>query len=888
MTNNPYIRTEYLLFFLAFSISNIWAGQTGKITGRVIDASNNEIIVGTNVFIEGTNFGAATDLEGDFVILNIPPGIYTLTAAMIGYKELKITNVNVSTDRTTKVDIKMQPVILIGEVIYVEAEQPLIQKDLTATEASVSAQEIKSIPVESLQDVLQLQAGIIVDSRGDFHIRGGRASEIAYMVDGVSVSDPFSGRIAVNVNQEAIQELKVISGTFNAEYGRVMSGVVEVVTKEPEDEFTFGVNLYSGDYVSSHTNLFYNIDELDPTDLYNSQIYFTGPFSIISNKLSYYVSLRKFYNDGWIYGQRRFMTYDSSNFEGNTIYLEETGDNKPVAMNSSSQYYGNIKLIYKIIPSMKLTYSFLGNYNAYRFYDHLYKYDPDGNINNFEYGYTHIINFNHTLSANTFYTINLSNYYYDLKSYLYKDLYDPRYQNPELLRNREDAFSFLTGGTNMSHFYRNTTVNVAKFDITSQVTKKHQLKSGIEIKANIIYVRSDEARYKGKQSEIFSSSTFFNLGSYSHDPLEISAYFQDKIELANMTLNLGFRYDYFNSNGKIPTDLRDPQNAYALPSAYENSKSLHQFSPRFGIAFPISASGIIHSSYGHFFQIPPFEYLYVNPRFAVAPGGLSTLMGNANLKPQSTVIYEVGLQQQLLEQIGIDVTGFYKDARNLLGTRIYETYVLGDRYARYENRNYGNIRGITLSINKRPNSYDYLTVSFDYTFQVAEGDASDPNHVFVNSQSDPPKQSNIQVVPLDWDQTHTVNLSISYNNPNLIGLGLIGQFQSGLPYTPAIQSMETTFENSGRKPFNYNIDFRISKEFEIWKNKVNVFLKVYNLFDRKNEITVYDDTGRADYSLVSHYLGVRRGYVNTLEDWLNRPDYYSEPRKVLIGFDITL
>jgi hypothetical protein len=257
------------------------------------------------------------------------------------------------------------------------------------------------------------------------------------------------------------------------------------------------------------------------------------------------------------------------------------------------------------------------------------------------------------------------------------------------------------------------------------------------------------------------------------------------------------------------------------------------------------------------------------------------------LNPQSTVIYEVGVQQEFFNQLAIDVTGYYKDVRNLLGTSIHETYALGDRYARYENLDYGNIRGITFSLNRRPSANDHVTVSFDYTFQVAEGNASDPDHEFNNQRTIPPKQTNIQVVPLNWDQRHTVNLSVSYNNPRLLSIGLIGQFQTGLPYTPEIQSLESTFENSGRKPVNYNVDLRISREFQFDKFSSTLFIKVFNLFDRLNENDVYNDTGRANYSLISQYIGERRANVNTLDEWLLRPDYYSEPRRILAGFDVS-
>lgn len=883
-----YIFRYFIIFFLLFHYS-VWAGQTGKIAGKVTDASSGEFLIGANIFLEGLPLGAASDDDGDYVILNIAPGTYTLAVLLIGYQEIKIRNVQVSIDRTTRIDFNINPTLLESEAIIVEATQPLIQRDLTASASTVSAKEISTIPVESLNDVLQLQAGIVVDKNGGIHLRGGRSNEIAYMVDGVSVSDPFNGSIAVNINQEAIQELKVISGTFNAEYGKVMSGVVEVITKDPEDEFHFGLTSYLGDYVSTHDKLFQNIDNQNPLDIYNMQLFMTGTLLLFNKKIGYYASLRRYYSSGHLYGTRRFNTADSSIFNPNSFHFEETGDGKSVPMNYTDQYFGNLKLTYQFSPVLKMYYNLLANTTRQRFYNHLYKYNPGGDSQNHEFGFTHMLGFNHTLSSNTFYTFKLSHYAFDLKSYLYEDLNDPGYQNPQLLVNREDAYSFYTGGTNLNHYYRTSTISLAKFDITSQVNKMNQVKLGLEYKTNLIEEESDQALYNGRESTIFSSASFLSAGKYAHTPFEISAYLQDKIELEKLTVNAGIRYDFFDSQGKVPRDLRDPGNTLRpADNAYRKAEPKHQFSPRIGLAFPLSASGVLHASYGHFFQIPDYRFLYQNSRFAVAPGGLNTLMGNTDLKPQSTVIYELGLQQEFAGLYGMHITGFYKDTRNLLGTNIYETYVLGDRYARYENRDYGNIKGITFSLKKFSAKDDFISFSLDYTFQIAEGNASDPNHVFNNNQGNPPKQSNIQVVPLDWDQTHTINTSVSYDNPDIISIGLIGQYQSGLPYTPAIQSIETSFENSGRMPVNFNVDMRFSKDVQAFGVPLTVFLKIYNVFDLKNELAVYNDTGRAGYSLIQRFLGSRQTTVNTLNDWIRRPDYYSEPRKVFLGITINL
>ncbi|NOY76543.1 MAG: TonB-dependent receptor plug domain-containing protein, partial [Calditrichaeota bacterium] len=482
----------FTLFLCVFFSGRAIGGQTGKLVGKVFDVDSGDPLPYANVILEKTTIGAATDMNGEFFVINIPPGVYTVTASMLGYQKMSIKNVQVFVDHTTHLRFGLKPMTLsLGKSVIVTAEQPLIQKDLTSTASSVTASEIRNMPVESFEDVLQLQAGIVKDSRGDLHIRGGRASEVAYLINGVSVSDPFSGGVAVEVNQEAIQELKVISGTFNAEYGKVMSGVVEIVTKDPSSTLTGGGSIYFGDYVSRDKKLFYNIDSVSPTDITNGQLYVSGPIPFSKKKLGFYLSTRAYHNEGWLYGQRRFNPSDSSNFQNPTsFYMQETGDKKPVPMNEQKKYYANLKVVYHFNPSVTISYNGLGNYSTYRKYNHLFKYNPDGDVHHYSYGYTHILTLNHMISPKTFYTLKYSNYFVQYRSYLYKDPNDRRYVNPELLRNREDSYSFLTGGTNMTHFNRYSAVEGIKFDITSQVSKSHQIKTGLEYKYNTLYLNN--------------------------------------------------------------------------------------------------------------------------------------------------------------------------------------------------------------------------------------------------------------------------------------------------------------------------------------------------------------------------------------------------------------
>jgi len=947
-------RPSPLIFALRLCIyifaSSLIAGTTGKVTGTVRDASTGNPLIGANIVIEGTPMGAATDITGYYVILNIKPGIYDVKAMMIGYTSIRTVGAKVSIDVTTTLNFQLQPSVLEFESVTITAERNIVRKDLTSTLSIVGSDKIAEMPVEEFEDVLALQAGIIVGTGGEIHIRGGRSSEISYLVDGISVTDPFSGELTIEIENNSIQELQVISGTFNAEYGQAMSGIIDIVTKEGGDRLRGNISFYSGDYLSRNDNLFMNIDNINFKNVSNVQISMNGPLPLFGNKLSFYLTGRYYDTQGWLYGKRRFLPSDSSNFanwdvskddvgadstantgddgEGDgsatpgepNVYVEESGDGSFIALNPLVKISAEGKLTYRLSPTIKVSYGLFWNQIDFREYSHSFKLNPDGDYQQFKYGYAQSLIWNHTLSSQTFYTLKLSDTFFDYKRYVYQDPLDSRYVDPKRLNDASQK-AFKTGGTEMWHYYRNTRSFGGKADLTSQINNSHLGKIGLEFRQHNLYFHEFELIPKKNDAGIVIrpfeptpvSSTSIANNRYRHHPVEAAAYIQDKMEFEEMIVNIGLRYDYFNANAKVPIDLRDPDNAkyfmalspqdgsvrmwreHEYDSAmgeildtvnvrgnywennYRNAKPVYNLSPRVGISYPITDQGAIHFSYGHFSQIPTFEQLYDNSEFEVWPG-LSSTMGNAELKPQRTVIYEIGLQQQLSESIGIDITGFYKDTKHLLGMEIINTYTQ-DMYARYINRDYGNVKGITLALEKRRTNSIYASI--DYTYQVAEGNASDPKQVFKDAKSN--KESEIQIVPLDWDQTHTLNFNIIISQPGNWGLSLIGRLGSGLPYTPKIENVGATFENSERKQPQYSFDLKAQKEFKIMATVYSVYVKAYNIFDRKNEKFVYSDTGRAGYT-IDPPVSVRG--VNTLNEFLTRPDYYSEPRRVIFGFSI--
>ncbi|MBN1541702.1 TonB-dependent receptor [candidate division KSB1 bacterium] len=895
-----------LLLLLVWSISApLPAGTTGKIIGRITDRETGEPLPGVNVLVEGTQLGAATDIDGNYFILRLAPGVYAIRATMIGYDNLRYEQVRVSVDKTTELNFSLSSAVLeLGTTVTVIAEKPIVERDLTSTSVTVDAQVIQRLPVTSIQDVINLQAGVV-----DGHFRGGRSGEVAYLIDGVSINDVYNNDFSLQVENQSVQELQIISGTFNAEYGQAMSGIVNVVTKEGGSTYHGQIQSYVGDYLSNHTDVFWNIDALNP--IYNFEGTLSGPLPLLGKSVTFFAAGRYADYEGALYGRNSFTPTDSSNFPSTDIrdwMIESRGiehrfsspedfarlsdslrnASDYVPMNPSQRWTGQIKLTTRVSASDKIDYEGLIQHHKYKTYNHRFRLNPDGDFWRYQTGWNNTLTWTHVFNHRTFMTTKAARFYTDYRQQVYSDPYDPRYTNPMLLMAASGS-AFLTGGQEMWHFKRNTTTSIGKIDLTSQITQTHQIKTGIELRRHRLWLRAFEIRLNretGWQPYVPTrTQNVQNNDEYLYYPIEASAYLQDKIELHYMVVNAGVRLDYFSSQGIVPINFSDP--AY---SPTRKASSEYQISPRVGLSYPITDRGAIHVSYGHFFQIPGFEHLFSNPEFELyatsnygstnPPERQPNTIGNAELKPQKTTIYEIGLQQQIGFDLSLDVTAFFKDIRNLLGTEILHT-TTGIRYARYINRDYGNVKGLTVALEKRFGGGIGATI--DYTYQIAQGNASDPTSAFLDVQAGREPQK--QLVPLNWDRTHSLNTSLTLGDPDRMSASIIGRLGSGFPYTPTEQNVRTAVENSERKPAVYTVDLYAYRRFGIANMNATVFVRVFNLFDRMNETDVYSDTGRANYSIAAERSGTIFG-VNTLDEWIRRPDFYSEPRQVMLGFSL--
>jgi outer membrane receptor protein involved in Fe transport len=891
---------KILLFYftvLICSLSFTFAGTTGKIAGNVTDSKTGEALPFVNIIIEGTNLGAATDIDGNYVILNIPPGKYNIKAQYIGYQAVVVENVSVSIDLTTTVDFTLSESAVELEEVVVQGKTDLLKKDVTSSQSLISSDEIEVLPVSEFEDVLQIQAGVSRDANGDFHIRGGRTNEIAYWVNGVSITDAYDNSRGIQIDNYSVQELQVISGTFNAEYGNAMSGIVNTVTKEGSREYHGSILLYSGDRASNFTEFFPHIDKFDLFANYNFQGSLSGPVPFTNNALTFFANARYYYDNGYLFGERRY------NPDGTE------GDGQVRPMNWSKNLYGQGNISVSPVQEVKILFEGLYSDVEYQDYNHEYRWNPDGDVRKYSRSYNLTGTITHMLSSSTFYTLKGSYFFKDFNEYLYEDPFDSRYFHPDSLI-RPDSYSFRTKGTNLHQFFRETNTMFGRVDFTSQVTQEHLIKLGGAVKSHKLYFDDytlEPLRVNGIPVEPFRPSipaeTQTNRYKYDAAPLELSGYLQDKIEYENVIINIGLRLDYFDSKGKVLVDITDP-NIYAPlrpgldtltyeerePYFYKDVTSKFKISPRFGIAYPLTATGVVHFSYGHFLQIPPFQYLFQNGPYKVPNSGLNIgVFGNPDLEPQKTVMYEIGFRQEFLEDFLIDVTGFYRDIRDwiqagaLIETRNLVTYSI------FTNRDYANVKGITLTINKRFNNY--FSFDINYTFQVAEGSNSTPEEAFdAASGNDEPS---LFLIPMDWDQNHLLNASI-YTGFDNWGISLLARYGTGLPYTPTITQYTADrgitsglVKNSRRIPSQFALDLKVDKTFHFGGLSLNVFLRVFNLLDNKNPIRVFGDTGQPDFTTETQNIGENLQRPNTPEEYVKYPDHYGEPRNIQFGIEFS-
>lgn len=777
-----------ILAFIFLFMSILWAGTTGKIAGRVLDQSTGEGLAGANVVIIGTTMGASTDQDGFYFIINVRPGAYSVRASYIGYETVTQSQVEVSVDLTTDLNYFLTPTTIIGTEVTVVAERPIIDEDVTGTALNLGADYIGRAPIIDLTDAVRQQTGVYHTGETTY-LRGGLSSEMDYRIDGASLNSGLLSDNYQRLNITAVQEVSILMGGYNAEYGQAMSGVVNVITKEaapaerslhgaleyrmrPASQYHWGRNMYD-ESLWKYTNFdlahWQEQVEAQPTVFSTYFERFYGPGTETDDPqwdgdkvptaqqlldtyqeqitphsdLGEYTERAEHDIEGSIWGSpmKNLSFLISGAYKGGVnIWPQSTPYNPEYNIQAKINYYlaNDKKLSLNLLRGWYKSSTYTeSNWNNFESSQEA-RWQPNADVrspyDNKAYapwgGYwlkgpeektvnMAALKWQHTLSPATFYTVQLS-YLLDDMSELQD--YD-RWKTSESTVGWGDSWFDLGGNFRLEsrqiqvNNYSTSKVYAAKGDLTSQVHRSHQFKTGAEFKLF-------DVDYQHYYMEFPAGDSWHLDNVFAGKPVDLAAYIQDKMEFEGLIVNIGLRLDAFNARHSYPESIYDPlafqtwsggdgaipSNTAPIWQSYMDPKDWFGYAtvgqidpgeepidyksffagkeqdkntvesewkfalaPRIGLSFPIAATSKLRFSYGHFYQRPSWAKLMGFPTSWYDSAPLASVRmdqwqgwyGNPSLTYEKTIQYELGFTQNLFNILRLDLVGYYKDASRL-------------------------------------------------------------------------------------------------------------------------------------------------------------------------------------------------------------------------------
>lgn len=870
------------------------AQQTGSLQGNVKDASNGEVLPGVNVILKGTYHGAATDIYGNYKIQNIAVGSYNVDVSLIGYKTFQFTGIKIEPNKTTELDVKLEETVLtLEQDVVVVGEKPLMDVEETQSKRSISKEEIDKLIVENVQNIVSQQSGVIVNNTNEVHIRGGRTYENAFLLDGVSVQDPIAGTgFGLQLSASSIEEVEVITGGFNAEYGQATSGIVNVKTKEGSERYSGSITYKRDNFGNTESFHVFNTDVIEAN--------LSGPEPLTSfvlpiigldlpGDLTFFISIYSGLSDGITQGYYKPTAAQ--------LYSTTFGGTR-FAPRAENSWFWLGKLSYLYSPTLKFNYSFNQsvsiNQNSQSLQSNLEYVEPSPG---YQYTFQNILdqantfthnniyhNFGvtHTLNSRTYYEAKVNYFFTNLRgdaNGLYYDLYNEpkdfvnfpiQYYNEE-----RDTVGVIPGdgfwdvgnpSTWHDHYLEEFSI---RGDITSFFDEMNKFKAGFNMQFQEMQVVDIYRPWIGELG--------LNNDIYKVNPALGSFYAQDNINFGGMILNFGLRFDYWFP-GKYVDDAVKDTNVITIPDEirdayYEDTfgwfndrRFKARLSPRLGISHPVSDFQTLFFSYGHFSKWPKPQFVYakINP---VSAQSSFQKFGNPNLDPETTVAYELGLKTQFTPDDVLTITAYYKDIFDYVSTRsakITSARLATESFITYVNTDYARSRGVELEFRKRIGKWFNGQASFSYA--IVTGKSSSAEEGVLIARGD--LEESIREEFLSWDRPITASLSLNfYAEPGSFGFGeyilddwniyLRGFFQSGKRYTPAV--FTGAIDEQGRKEFEYvrgeryteigddwfYVDLNFEKYFSLSDLNFSLFVEVNNLLDNENSAIINPVTGEA-------------------------------------------
>ena len=760
-------------------------------------------------------------------------------------------------------------------------------------------------------------------------LRGGRPDEVAYYVDGFSQQDPLTGISTTLINNDAVDEIVVQTGGFNAEYGRVNSGAVNVVTREGGENYFLNLEGITDNLL---------LGGIGDTRKRDNNVYGVtagGPILPRYKNLTFYFS-----------GENQWNRDRSPS----SITSDVTDPSQPglfgngiLPSNWSRSWASNGKIAWKPSPLKTLKVGGTFNVQDWQQYLNSYRFDLNHAPRYQDTNWSTYVTWNHSLSNRSFYEIK-GNYFlterYRGDGVYFKDIREyARTSNPSY-DPTEQLFYFGDDNSSGAHVWddylhrRSDYFGIAA-DYSNQLTPSLLVKVGGDYQRHTLrYFENyyptrlydatgapDQTQHSNNYGyDVFGhvldgGDSFTDLnGNGVYDPGEpfvdknhngvydsplntakhpkdASLYAKGKYERLGMVLNAGLRWDYLTpATDALRSELSplDPTNVgdkSLQPSDLEPSKAYNRLSPRLGVGFPVSDQTLLHVNYGKFYQQPDLQDLYVSYTFLeyqIINNNYYVAFGNPNLKPEETTAYEIGITHTPTDRSRIEVAAYYKDVKNL--AEVTNIQSSPHYFASFRNRDFATIKGVDVSYTLRRVGHVAATASYSLSYADGTGSVSQTQRNIAWTTGQTPNMA----TPLAYDQRHKLSVNLDWRNgpgegpkyrdiPFLenAGLNVLVNAASGTPFTPTQVFNEVTLSNVSSQPsgpinsqygpWTISVDLKADKYFTLVGQKLDVYLWVLNVFDRDNVATVYSSTGSASST----------GWLNTPDgqDWLTKiPD----------------
>jgi outer membrane receptor protein involved in Fe transport len=832
--------------------------QSGTLKGVVTDTDTGETLIGVNVIIKGTSLGTATDIEGAYTVPGIKPGEYNIEFSYVGFERKLFTGIEIEAGEETELNVKLgMQVLSSDEEIVIVGEKPIFDVEKSNSSVTMSSDQMESANVQKVEDVVGLQAGVVQDPSG-IYIKGGRAYETGYVVDGVSAQDPLAGTgFGLDMGSNAFSSVEVVTGGVGAEYGDVTSGVVNVQTRD-------GGDTYRGFISHKRDNLGSKTDRKSNFYMDTYEFNFGGP-EPITEKILKPLGLDlpgdfKLFTSGQFSASDEFTRNAAGQVRSSMIESNFWSPRQDNRWNGMAKLTWNIKAGMKLQASYQRSLTVNQNTRMLQItgndvsispgYQFFFQRDLD-NANTYAHqSNLSYLKWTHTLDQNSFYEVQVSRLFTRLRADA-----NGRYWRPDSVDGEFDARSIITppvtefptgndflyvlpgdgfannGGIASlwhDHFAEEVTYKTTYTRFFADQTNR--LNIGIEAKFQDYQWIDIERPWVGAPIQIapgeFSESN--RLGQTSDiwrvKPGRGAIYANNQIRYKGLIANLGVRLQYWfpgeyvdnsvnNPDSPIPDQVREAykDDTYSL---FGSNRFKLRALPKLSVSFPVRENQVLFFNYGHSTRVPHPTYLYAGLDPFYQDRSFLSDLGNPNLNPEVDISYEIGLRNQLTANDALNISAFWRDKYDFITT---QRILIPDATGRTTERafrvngDYARVRGVDLTYIKRYSDWFQGTLAISYS--RAEGLSSSNNQALQDLLSGSRDVGNNIETPLAWDRPWDVKNSVTFtydrDDPlfnvaafNKMQLYISTIWRSGIRYTPV------EFQGLSRNPVTGDNDWR--------------------------------------------------------------------------------